>query len=91
MVKKELVRILYERHGGMKLEEVEQSVDALIDLAREAMWSPDGLRISGFGSFQPRQRQARDIRLPDGSRIFTPSRDHMKFQPSGKLKLRLNQ
>ncbi len=90
MVKKDLIKALYEAHGGMTYAETAALVDHLLTCAREGMWSDGGLSIPGFGAFRAKPKPGRKVRLPNGS--IHRSRDgvKMRFLPSGKLKAMVN-
>ena len=90
MIKKDLVRRLYEEHGGMALVELEQYADTFLDLLKNSLSREESLTVAGFGRFIRRQKSGREVLLPDGRRRWVESGAKVRFLPSPALKAQVN-
>ena len=90
MIKKDIARILYERHGGITFQEAEDYVNQLIELMKEATEEDQDLTITHFGKFRHKSKTVREIQLPSGAKQLTHSGTRLQFIPSAKLKTRIN-
>lgn len=86
MVKADLARIVYERHGGITHREAKEIVDLIIHRMKSSLLEGDSVKLSGFGSLNVIDRKARRGRNPQtGDRIeLGPSR-YVTFRPSRTL------
>jgi len=90
MTKSDLVEALHERVGFSKKRSAE-IVAMILDLIKEALERGEKVKISGFGNFEVRQKDARRGRNPQtGESIVISERRVLTFKPSQVLKDRLN-
>ncbi len=90
MTKSDLVEALHERVGFSKKRSAE-IVAMILDLIKEALERGEKVKISGFGNFEVRQKEARRGRNPQtGESIVISERRVLTFKPSQVLKDRLN-
>jgi integration host factor subunit alpha len=91
VTKADIVERLYERVGLPK-QEVSDVVESLFELIKGRLEKGEKVKISGFGNFAVRQKQARRGRNPQtGETITLPGRRVMSFKASPLLKDALNQ
>jgi nucleoid DNA-binding protein len=91
MIKKDIIRAIYDRHGGITLAEAEQYTNTLIDLLKEAVREEDSVVITNFGKFRKKEVKPRNVTLPSGKETKTQGGERLQFIPSPKLKDFLNQ
>lgn len=90
MTKADIIESVYERVGFSKKESAEL-VELTFDTVKETLERGDKVKISGFGTFQPRYKWARPGRNPQsGEPIEISARRVVKFVPSQVLKADLN-
>jgi integration host factor subunit alpha len=80
-------------HSGIGLSRSEcyQLVDSIIDCIGEALSEGDMVKISGFGTFQVREKAARMGRNPkSGVLIPIPARRVLTFRASQKMRDTIN-
>lgn len=63
MNKSELVQAIADRTGSSKAQ-AEQALSAVIDVVSEAVAGGDKVTLPGFGTFEKRERSAREGRNP---------------------------
>jgi nucleoid DNA-binding protein len=90
VIKKEIAAYLYERHGGMTLDEAERNTNILFDMLGEAIVAEESVTITGFGRFKHKQRSVREVHLPNGERKLSAGGERIQFLPSPKLKTLIN-
>lgn len=91
MTKADIVERLYERVGLPK-QEVSDVVESVFDLIKVRLEQGEKIKISGFGNFSVRTKQARRGRNPQtGETITLPGRRVLSFKASPLLKDALNQ
>ncbi len=89
LTKAEIARIVHERVGLSK-KESGQIVDAVLDVIRGSLEKSEDVKLSGFGHFMVRSKNARRGRNPKtGSEITISSRQIVSFRASQVLKKRL--
>ena len=72
---------------GLSRSECYDIVDAVIDTLSEAMTRGDDVKISGFGTFQIKQKNARVGRNPKtGVEVEIAPRRVLTFRPSQKMR-----
>ncbi len=64
MTKPEMMEKLAERVEGISLKEAEDVVNQVFDSMTEALASGDRIEVRGFGSFEIREREAKEGRNP---------------------------
>jgi integration host factor subunit alpha len=90
MTKAEIVEQIYERVGFSKKEAAEL-VEKVFDIIKETLAQGEKVKISGFGNFVVRQKNARKGRNPQtGEEILLEARQVLTFKPSLVLKNILN-
>jgi integration host factor subunit alpha len=86
LTKAELAELLFERVGLNKRESKEM-VETFFDELRAALERGDGVKLSGFGNFQLRDKPQRPGRNPKtGETIPISARRVVTFHASPKLK-----
>jgi integration host factor subunit alpha len=89
MTKADLVELVYERVGCSK-KEAGEVVEEVFAIVRECLRRGEKVKISGFGSFDINQKNARRGRNPQtGDTITIDSRVVLCFKPSEILKDRI--
>ncbi|MCP3985424.1 MAG: integration host factor subunit alpha [bacterium] len=91
MTKADIVEHIYERVGFSKKESAEL-VEKVFDIIKETLSEGEKVKISGFGNFVVRQKNARKGRNPQtGEEIRLAARRVLTFKPSLVLKTVLNE
>ena len=84
MNKKELVENLIEKSGEKKAEKV---LNAFIETVKEAVANGDNVQLVGFGTFEARERAARDARNPQtGATLKIAAHNVPVFKPGKAFK-----
>jgi integration host factor subunit alpha len=90
MTKADIIEGVYEKVGFSKKESAE-IVELVFDTVKETLERGDKIKISGFGNFQVRHKNARVGRNPQtGREIEISARRVLTFRPSQVLKSALN-
>ena len=90
MTKAEIVEQIYERVGFSKKEAAEL-VEKVFEIMKETLAEGEKVKISGFGNFVVREKNARKGRNPQtGEELDIPAATVMKFTPAKALKEALN-
>lgn len=91
LTKAELAELLFVKLGLNK-REAKDMVDAFFDEIRNALEQGEGVKLSGFGNFQLRDKPQRPGRNPKtGQAIPITARRVVTFHASQKLKAELEQ
>jgi integration host factor subunit alpha len=91
MTKAEIVEQIYERVGFSKKEAAEL-VEKVFEIMKETLSEGEKVKISGFGNFVVREKNARKGRNPQtGQEILLDARRVLTFKPSLVLKNILNE
>ncbi len=91
MTKAEIVEQIYERVGFSKKEAAEL-VEKVFHIIKETLAEGEKVKISGFGNFVVREKNARKGRNPQtGQEILLEARRVLTFKPSLVLKNILNE
>lgn len=91
MTKADIVEHIYERVGFSKKESAEL-VEKVFDIIKETLSQGEKVKVSGFGNFVVRQKNARKGRNPQtGEEIRLAARRVLTFKPSLVLKTILNE
>jgi integration host factor subunit alpha len=91
MTKAEIVEQIYERVGFSKKEAAEL-VEKVFEIVKETLAEGEKVKISGFGNFVVREKNARKGRNPQtGQEILLDARRVLTFKPSLVLKNVLNE
>jgi integration host factor subunit alpha len=90
LTKADIVEQIYERVGFSKKESAEL-VEKVFAIIKETLEAGEKVKISGFGNFVVRQKNARKGRNPQtGEEILLEARKVLTFKPSLVLKNLLN-
>ena len=90
MTKAEIVEQIYEKVGFSKKESAEL-VERVFDIIKKTLADGEKVKISGFGNFVVREKNARKGRNPQtGQEIRLAARRLLTFKPSLVLKNILN-
>ena len=91
MTKADLAQKLHESMGVSK-KDATCHVEAVLDLIKNTLESGENVKISGFGVFESKQKNARRGRNPQtGEAITIEARKVLAFKPSSVLKDAINQ
>ena len=86
VTKAELSDLLFEK-VGLNKREAKDMVEAFFEEVRDALEKGDGVKLSGFGNFQLREKPQRPGRNPKtGEEIPITARRVVTFHASQKLK-----
>jgi integration host factor subunit alpha len=79
------------KESGFSKKESEELVESFFELIKSILASGENLKVSGFGSFEVRQKAERQGRNPQtGDAIVISSRRILTFKPSPVLKASMN-
>lgn len=91
MTKADIVECVYERVGGYSKKEAAEIVEAVFDTLKRTLENGQKIKLSGFGNFVVRDKNARVGRNPQtGEEITICARRVLTFKPSQVLKSALN-
>ncbi|MCD7894358.1 MAG: HU family DNA-binding protein [Erysipelotrichaceae bacterium] len=91
MNRKELINAVADKKDITK-KEAEEYVDVIFETMTEAFMEGENVLISGFGTFQFKDRPARNGVSPQTGEYMTiPASKTVSFKPSNKLKDAMNQ
>ena len=91
MTKADIVQAVYSRLGGFSKKESADLVDLVFETMKETLGRGEKIKISGFGNFVVRDKNARAGRNPQtGQEITISARRVLTFKPSQVLKNALN-
>src|SRR5262245_41383072 len=91
MTKADIIENIYERVGGFSKKEAAEIVETVFDTIKETLEKGEKIKISGFGNFVVRDKNARAGRNPQtGQEITISARRVLTFKPSQVLKNVLN-
>ena len=86
LTKAEMAERLFEE-VGLNKREAKEFVDAFFDVLRDSLQRGQGIKLSGFGNFDLRQKNQRPGRNPKtGEEIPITARRVVTFHASQKLK-----
>lgn len=87
MTKADIARAVYERHGGISLEDSQQIVDQIFVTIKQQLLNGNRVHIVGFGTLEIVKRRARRGRNPaTGESIELPAKRALVFRPSRAIK-----
>jgi integration host factor subunit alpha len=91
MTKADIIENVYEKVGGFSKKEAVEIVEAVFDTIKETLEQGEKIKVSGFGNFVVRDKNARVGRNPQtGEEITISARRVLTFKPSQVLKNALN-
>lgn len=87
MTKADLARAVYDRHGGISLEESLKVVDWIFSIIKTQILTGERVHVVGFGTLEIVDRKARRGRNPaTGETIELPAKRALVFRPSRAIK-----
>ena len=87
MTKADIIENVYEKVGGFSKKEAAEIVETVFDTIKETLERGEKIKISGFGNFVVRDKNARVGRNPQtGEEITISARRVLTFKPSQVLK-----
>lgn len=90
MLKKDLIDVVANKTGYTK-KDITPVIDTMLDTIANFVAGGDELKLSGFGTFVPVEKDARVARNPKtGEIVNTPAKRSIKFKPSSALKKFVN-
>lgn len=90
VVKSDLIDRVYEAVGFTR-QEASEAVEILFDQIKLALGRGENVRVTGFASFNIKEKKARTARNPKtGEPIFINERKALTFKPSKQLLLSTN-
>jgi len=91
MTKADIVETIYEKVGLSKRESA-KIVDMIFDIIKGKLENGENVKVSGFGSFAVRNKNARRGRNPQtGEEITISARRVLSFKPSNVLRKHINE
>lgn len=89
LTKADLANTLFNE-VGLNKREAREFIDNYFDVIRDSLESGDGVKLSGFGNFQLRDKKTRPGRNPKtGEEIPITARRVVTFKPGQKLRNRV--
>ncbi len=83
MIKADLARIVYNRHGGISQREAVRIVDLIFDSIKSQLLAGENVKLSGFGTLVVVNRKGRVGRNPQtGDRLYLEPSRYVTFRPS---------
>jgi len=90
MTKSELIELLARRQPHLKIDDVDLSVRALLQMLGGALANGQRIEVRGFGSFSLHYRPPRTGRNPrTGATVALPCRHVPHFKPGKELRERV--
>ena len=90
MNKQQLIDVVAQNTGMTKKDSV-SAVSAILDVITTALASGEDVKITGFGSFEVKTREARTGRNPKtGAPVEIPASKYVSFSAGSVLKEKVN-
>ncbi len=91
MNKSDLVNSLFLRSDSFSNEDIEKSVNSILDLITDSLTNNQRVEVRNFGTFSIRPREQRLSRNPKtGTSVLVERKNHPYFRASKNLKQSLN-
>ena len=91
MIKSELIQVIASKQSNLSKEDVEATVNCILNSMNEELGRGGRIEIRGFGTFSVRQRNAKMGRNPrTGETISIPRKNSIHFKPGTELRERVN-
>tara|TARA_B100000674_G_scaffold63661_1_gene44150 strand:- start:209 stop:487 length:279 start_codon:yes stop_codon:yes gene_type:complete len=91
MNKSDLVNSLLSKTDTLSKDDIEKSVNSIVDLISESLSKKQRIEVRNFGTFSTRARQKRLSRNPrTGTSVLVEEKNHPYFRASKNLKQSLN-
>ena len=92
MTKKDITKVIADKHTEFTQKEVGEIIDAFIDTVKDSVASGEKVSIPKFGNFEVVERAARECRNPStGERMMVAACKVPKFKPAKDFKDCVNQ
>lgn len=92
MTKKEIVKVVADKHTEFTQKEVGEIIDAFLDEIKSGVSKGEKIAIPKFGSFELNERAARECRNPQtNERMVVAACKVPKFKPAKDFKDSVNQ
>jgi len=86
MTKADLARSIYNRHGGISIQDASHIVDLIFSIIKNQLLGGDEIHIVGFGTFEVVSRQPRRGRNPvTGQPMNLEAHRALVFRPARGL------
>ena len=86
MTKADLARSIYNRHGGISIQDASHIVDLIFSIIKNQLLGGEEIHIVGFGTFQVVNRQPRRGRNPVTGQPMNPEGHRaLVFRPARGL------
>ena len=87
MNKSDLVNIISTKSNSFSADDIEKSVNLILDLISESLSKNQRVEVRNFGTFSIRSREKRLSRNPKtGTSVLVEAKDHPYFRASKNLK-----
>ena len=87
VTKAELVKRIYQLHGGLTRREAAEVVDTILKAMKTSLLDGRSIKIQNFGVLEVTDREGRaGVDPSSGERIFIPPRNGLSFRPAHRLK-----
>ncbi len=91
LTKADIVQEVYKNHAYLTKAQATAAVEAFLRLSKGTLIKGSGLLLSGFGTFNVREKRPRRGRNPQtGDELILDARRVVTFKPSGMLRNRVN-
>lgn len=91
MTKSELIKTIAEKVDGVTQKKAKEVVGVVLDEITDALVSGDRVQFVGFGTFEVKERAAREGRNPQtGETMQIASSKNVKFKARKELKDKVN-
>lgn len=91
MTRSELIKTIAEKVDGVTQEKAKEVVGVVLDEITDALVSGDRVQFVGFGTFEVKERAAREGRNPQtGETMQIASSKNVKFKARKELKDKVN-
>jgi len=91
MNKSDLVSSLLQKTDSLSKDDIEKSVNSIVDLISESLTKNRRVEVRNFGTFSTRAREQRLSRNPrTGTSVLVEEKKHPYFRASKNLKQSLN-
>ena len=91
MNKSDLVKSLLLKSNSFSYDDIEKSVESILDLITKSLINNERVEVRNFGTFSTRSREQRLSRNPKtGSSVLVEQKNHPYFRASKNLKQSLN-
>jgi integration host factor subunit alpha len=85
--KADLVRLVYDLHGGLTKNEAAEVVNTILRTMKTTLLDGRKVKIQKFGVFEVADRQGRSgVDPSNGERIYIPPRKRLSFRPARGVK-----